>query len=252
MAGESRRGIIKALQTALPRGQPIDLNCLQKHGVSPQLAAYYVQSGWLERLANGVYAWPDDELSLGSTLQFLRRRMPGLHIGGKSALTLHGVRHNIVSGSTQVLWGNRRHDLPDWFTERFPSRYVYARLFAWQNEELARATLTVPPGVDDGMLASVQERAILELLYEVGVDQDLDEARNIFQLLRYPRVRILGELLSVCASVKVVRLFLTWARETQVVDVDRLLNDYPVRVGSASRWIRELDDGTVLNLKPYG
>lgn len=51
---------------------------------------------------------------------------------------------------------------------------------------------------------------------------------------------------------KAVRLFLTWARETGVIDVDELLAQYPVRSGSASRWMSRLDDGTLLSLNPHG
>jgi len=49
-----------------------------------------------------------------------------------------------------------------------------------------------------------------------------------------------------------VRLFLTWARETGLLDVDDLLQQYPVRTGSDKRWMSRLDDGTLLSLKPYG
>src|SRR3546814_3139572 len=77
-------------------------------------------------------------------------------------------------------------------------------------------------------------RAILELLYEAGVKQSLEEARNIFDGLRSPRKDLLGQLLSCCTSVKAVRLFLTWARETSLVDVDALLERYPVRTDRKS------------------
>ena len=49
-----------------------------------------------------------------------------------------------------------------------------------------------------------------------------------------------------------MRLFLTWARETGVVDVDALLEQYPVRTGSNKRWMSRLDDGTLLSLNPHG
>src|SRR3546814_6701187 len=76
----------------------------------------------------------------------------------------------------------------------------------------------------------------------------LEEARNIFDGLRSPRKDLLGQLLSCCTSVKAVRLFLTWARETSLVDVDALLERYPVRTGSNTRWMSRLDDGTLLSL----
>ena len=52
----------------------------------------------------------------------------------------------------------------------------------------------------------------LELLYDVGTHQGLEEARNLFEGLSNPRKEILGRLLACCTSVKAVRLFLTWAR----------------------------------------
>ncbi len=99
---------------------------------------------------------------------------------------------------------------------------------------------------------AVPERAVLELLYEAGTRQSLEETRNLFDGLRSPRKDVLGRLLSCCTSVKTVRLFLTWARETGVVDVDALLEQYPARTGSNKRWMSRLDDGTLLSLNPHG
>jgi hypothetical protein len=95
----------------------------------------------------------------------------------------------------------------------------------------------------------VPERAVLELLSEVGTHQDLEEARNLFDGLRNLRIDVLGKLLASCTSVKTIRLFLTWARETSVVDVDRLLESQKIKTGSKSRWITRLKDGTLLTLK---
>jgi hypothetical protein len=104
----------------------------------------------------------------------------------------------------------------------------------------------------DGVQVSVPERAVLELLYDVGVRQSLEEARHLFESLRSPRKDTSGQLLACCTSVKTVRLFLTWARETSLVDVDALLEQFAVRVGSDKRWMSRLDDGTLLSLKPHG
>lgn len=80
------------------------------------------------------------------------------------------------------------------------------------------------------------ERAVLELLYEVGTHQGLEEARNLFDGLRNLRKDVLGELLQSCTSIKAVRLFLAWARETGVVDVEALQRQYTLPVGSDRRW----------------
>ena len=252
MSGYSRHQIIKRVQAELPRGAPFDLAVLETFGVSPQLAARYVEGGWLVRLAHGVYAFPNDDFDVSGALRYLQDRVAGLHLGGKSALALQGVRHNLATRDTLVLWGDVRFALPSWFTTRFPARYVNARLFDWPDEALAGKTLHTPPGQPDGLLVAVPERAVLELLYEAGTRQSLEETRNIFDGLRSPRKDLLGQLLSCCTSVKTVRLFLTWARETGVVDVDALLEQHPVRTGSSKRWMSRLDDGTLLSLNPHG
>ena len=109
-------------------------------------------------------------------------------------------------------------------------------------------------GADDIVVfvGGVIPRQDYDFLYEAGVKQSLEEARNLFDGLRSPRKDLLGQLLSCCASVKAVRLFLTWARETSLVDVDALLEQYPVRTGSNTRWMSRLDDGTLLSLRPHG
>lgn len=252
MSENSRHQLIKRLQTELPRGAPFDLATLATLGVSPQLAARYAEGGWLVRLAQGVYAFPNDDYGVYGALKFLQQRVPGMHVGGKSALAVQGVRHNLGSRDTLVLWGEARYTMPEWFTSRFPARYVHARLFDWPDASLDSKTRGTPPGMPDGLRVSSSERAVLELLYDAGTKQSLEEARNVFDGLRSPRKELLGQLLSCCTSVKAVRLFLTWARETGVVDVDDLVARHPLRTGSDKRWMSRLADGTLLSLKPHG
>jgi hypothetical protein len=252
MDRNSRHQVIKRVQTELPRGAPFDLATLATLGVSPQLTARYAEGGWLVRLAQGVYAFPNDDFGVYGALRFLQQRVPGLHLGGKSALALQGVRHNLGSQDTLVLWGDTRFALPAWFTSRFPARYVHAGLFDWPDASLASQTLVMPPGLPDGLWVSASERAVLEMLFDAGTKQSLEEARNLFDGLRSPRKELLGQLLSCCTSVKTVRLFLTWARETGVVDVDGLLARHTLRTGSGKRWMSRYADGTLLSLNPHG
>ena len=79
--------------------------------------------------------------------------------------------------------------------------------------------------------------------------KDLEEARNLFDGLRNLRTELMGQLLASCSSVKTVRLFLSWAQETGVVDVDHLRGAFQIELGSKSRWITRLKDGTLLVLK---
>lgn len=252
MAIHSRHNLIKRLQNELPRGFPVDLDGLRAIGVSPQAAARHAKDGWLVRIGHGVYALPGDEVTAHAAVTLLQRQVQGLHIGGKSALGLHGVRHNLTAHETLVLWSEDRFVLPRWFAERYPARAVHAHLFEWPSDDLEQQTIVTPPGETRGLRVSTPERAALEMLYEVGVGESLEEARNVFVGLRNLRKDVTGRVLSCCKSVKAVRLFLTWARETKLLDVDRLREDYPLRVGSNKRWIGRLKDGAMLTLKPYG
>lgn len=244
---------IKTVQTEVPRGAPFDLDVLAKLGVDRQAAARQASSGWLVRLGHGVYAFPNDPLDRAMTTAFLQSRVPGLHVAARTALDLHGVRHNLAATSgLWILWGDGPARLPAWYVDRFPARYAGTRLFDWPDGELETATLGTPTGVFSGLCASVPERALLEMLHEVGVHQSLEEARQLFENLRPPRRELLARLLQCCTSVKAVRLFLTWARETRLLDVDKLLSEYTLPVGSDSRWMTRLKDGTLLSLRPHG
>lgn len=238
----------------MPRGEPFDLSGLKALGISAVLAAKYVESGWLVRLGQGVYAFPGDDWTAHGGIKLLQMRVTGLHLAGKSALALQGVRHNLARREAMVLWGDARpYRLPAWFTQRFPSRYVGTQLFDWSTQpDLDAKTVHTPPGVTEGLIVSVPERAVLELLHDVGTKQGLEEAMALFESLRPPRVAVIGQLLSCCTSVKTVRLFLTWARETELLDVDALLSVYSIPVGSSSRWVTRLKDGNLMSLNPHG
>lgn len=252
MERNSRPSPIKRLLHEVPRGTPLDLAELSKHGVDAKAASAYMRRGWLVRLGQGVYALPSDAVSALSVVRLFQRHIKGLHVGGKSALALHGVRHNLTARETLVLWADGRFVLPRWFSARFPSRAVGARLFDPLPEQLSRKTVTTPPGVSEEAPVSTPERAALEMLYEVGTHESLEESRSVFEGLRNLRTEVLGQLLAACTSVKAVRLFLKWSRETGVIDVDKLHERFKPRVGSASRWVNRLPDGTLLMLKPHG
>jgi len=253
MERTSRHSLIKHLQATAPRGAALGIAALAKLGISAKLAARYVEGGWLVRVAHGVYAFAGDQLTAHASIKFLQDQVTGLHVGGRSALTLQGVRHNLASREQFVLWGEERFIVPEWFASRFPARYVSAKLFTWpKRSALKQTTLTNPPGVTTGLHVSVPERAILELLYDVGKHHGVEEGRNLFENLRNLRKDVIGDLLACCNSVKTVRLFLAWARATQLVDVDAMQKQYELPVGSESRWISRLKDGTLLSLRPHG
>jgi hypothetical protein len=92
--------------------------------------------------------------------------------------------------------------LPAWFVERFAAEYHRKRLFAEPPDKL----LHVAPFEDraDGPQVSAPERAMLELLSEVGVRQPLQEARELMESAYNLRADVLRELLKCCTNVKTV------------------------------------------------
>jgi len=236
---------IKELQTSLSRGVPFDTQTANSKGVSSALAWHYLKSGWLTRLERGVFMFPNDALQRNASLRFVAERVPGLHVGGKTALAWRGVRHNLSPRERMVLWGDVRRHLPEWFTSRFPCHYVSKSLFS--KTLPAGFGLQPLPEEPDGPLVSVPERALLEMLSEVGVRQGVEEARNITEGVRSLRPEILAALLQNCLRVKVTRLCVQWAEELNLEWAAGARSS--VKTGK-SRWSTRLKDGTTLTLKP--
>ena len=239
--------LIRNLQTTQPRGTPFDSASLRKLGISSALAHEYIQTGWLARLGRGVFMFAGNELVRDSSIKFLERRISGLHVAGKTALAWRGFQQNLAHKETLCLWGGTKAVLPDWFLERFPARYSAPRLFG---EDLpAGFGLAALPESPDGPLVSVPERALLEMLSEVGVHQEVGEARGIMETLRQLRTRELGVLLRSCRMIKTVRLCVVWAEEFELPWAAPAREAAAHRWGT-NRWIKRLKDGRTLILKP--
>ena len=244
----SKHSLIRRLLADQPHGGPFGLADLAVHGISPYLAAQHARRGWLDRLAQGVYAYPNDVLQLDASLMFLQTQVPSLHVGGKTALDWQGVRHNVSSRPTLQLWGAQRYSLPDWFCVRFPARYFHRDMFTATHVLPDEGYATLPDHTA-GLRVSCRERAVLEMLDEVGLSQDMEEATHLFESISSLRMDVVGSLLEACKRVKTVRLFLQLAERTGVVDVEALHAGYSLTLGSASRWTRRLPDGSLLSLK---
>lgn len=227
-------------------GSPLTAAALASQGISADLAVHYVRSGWLERLSRGVYCRPGQPLSRDASLLTLQRKIKGLHAGGKTALDWYGVRHYVASQELLHLYGWTAARLPEWFTHRFPSEYHRKRLFHESPDDM----LHVAPFErrKDGPCTSEPERALLELLSEVGVRQPLQEAREIMESAYNMRADVLNSLLQRCTSVKTVRLCLHLARELRL-DWAAKLDAKKLPTGSDRPWVSKSRNG-LLVLKP--
>jgi Transcriptional regulator, AbiEi antitoxin, Type IV TA system len=97
-------------------------------------------------------------------------------------------------------------------------------------------------------LVSAPERALLEVLSEVGVRQPLQEARELVESTKSLRADVLRDLLKRCSSVKTVRLCLQLGRE-QSQPWAKKLDPSQLPQGSDRPWVSRSDDG-LLVLKP--
>lgn len=234
---------LNALYTRLPPGMPLTSEDLAALGISADLAVHYVRAGWLTRLARGVFCRPNDTIGLHPSLTLLQRRLKGLHVGGKSALDWYGVRQYVAQQPVLQLYGWAAGRLPEWFTECFPAEYHRKRLFDEQSGALLHAgPFEKRSGAPQ---VSAPERALLELLSDVGVRQPLQEARELVESTYSLRVDVLRELLQRCTSVKTVRLCLQLGREASLPWAAKL-DPATLPTGSDRPWVSRSADGLLV------
>ena len=237
---------LNILYTRLAPGTPLTSEDLAALGISADLAVYYVRSGWLLRLVRGVYCRPNDPPALHPSLLLLQRQFQGLHVGGKSALDWYGVRQYVLQQPVLHLYGWVAGRLPGWFTERFPAEYHRKRLFDEQPDALLHVGFFEKRA--EAPQVSVPERALLELLSEIGLRQSLQEARELVESTYSLRADVMRGLLQHCTSVKTVRLCLQLGREASLPWAAKL-DPAALPTGSKQPWVSRSADG-LLVLKP--
>lgn len=246
MSRRNERFSFKAAWVHLPHDEPLGVDLLEQQGISAKQASALVRSGWLQRLGRGAYRLPGDQLDLHACLAFLAQRVPGLHVAGKTALAWRRVRHNLAFRETVILWGNAPARLPAWFTTQFEARYRVAHIFdASLPAGLGLAPL--PAGRPD-LLVSTPERALLELLSEVGSFESLEEARHLVEGTRHLREDVLDHCLAHLTRIKVARLAYQLARELDLPWQPLALH-HSQRLGGGQRWVSVGRTGERLDLR---
>lgn len=230
----------------LPRGTPLSTRRLQEQGLSAKQVARLAEGGWLRRQGRGVYLLPGDELNRDAALAWLATQVPGLHVAGKTALAWRGVRHNLAFKERLVLWGDAPATLPTWLTTAFPVSYQATQLFA---DSLPESTGLAPlPAGRVDLLVSVPERALLELLSDVGKTQGLEEARHLVEGTRSLRTDVLDTLLAHLKRIKVARLAHLLADELGL-PWEALARCHSERLGGGRRWVSTTKTGERLDLR---
>jgi len=200
---------INQILSEWPSGTLITNEWLEKKGVSRQLAASYVKSGWFEKLDTGVYKRPKDTVAWAGVVYTLQTMNElAIHVGGKTALELYGSAHYIRMSSRQtiVLWKEPDVWLPAWFRNRKWDVSFEVRSKKMFDDRDKGFTNRAIDGIE--LQLSSPERAALEYVYDIPKNESFDEAHYIMEGLATLRPSVLQSLLESCRSVKVKRLFL--------------------------------------------
>lgn len=231
--------------SGLAPGHPVSAEQLREFDISKDLLVYYVKAGWLNRLANGVYIKPGTELDLNASLLLLQKHSKGMHIGGKTALDIYGLRHYMSNAPVTQLYAWDAVKLPAWLTQKFKCDFKRKRLF----EENPNEPLYVSAfkSKNNSPLVSEPERAALEMLSEVPNNQSITEAEEILEGAFNLRSDVMSDLLHKCKSVKTVRLFLSLASKLSLPVYDDI-KDEKFPIGS-NNWVYSSRGKTIV-LKP--
>lgn len=204
--------IVQRLMREAPKSQPMDSSMLREQGVSIPLALRLVELGWLYRLSGGAYLLTGDAPSPEGTIAYLSRRISGLHVGGKTALDWQGVRHNVMFRERLVLWGQTHYPFPAWVRDVTLYGYQTTRLF---DDRVPYGKWLKPvPGRHPNVMVSLPERALVELVSQLGRGQSLEEVQNLMVMMRNLRRSVLDEVLEHCTKVTVVRMVCKLGRES--------------------------------------
>lgn len=174
----------------------------------------YAQTGWLERVAYGVYKMAGSAVPLFSAVSAYNTQLrKQCVVGAQTALELRGYSHYVPMGKPLTfLFTDNSQKMPFWFLQ-----YEWDRTIRYQTTSfLGVDGLGVEEMVIDGrkLLVSSPERAILECLNSPSAAGSLMDIYYLVEMLTTLRPKLLQQLLERCSSVKVKRLFLYMAEKT--------------------------------------
>ncbi|MBY5928224.1 type IV toxin-antitoxin system AbiEi family antitoxin [Halomonas sp. DP8Y7-3] len=213
---------LKRILDAVPPGFIVDSGWLERHEVSRFLARKYVDRGWLERVTRGVFLRPAPDtgklhaLDWKTCLLSMQHIMAyDAHVGGMAALALQGYSHYLPLGGNAQVWVYGE-EIPSWLTRLQLNASLKTRttsLFSDPSLGLTNDESDTPRALpwDWQLKTSSPERAILEVMDELPVNESFHNLDMVFESLTTLRPRTLSALLHSCRKIKVTRLFFVFA-----------------------------------------
>ena len=236
---KENRSKLNQLLNINPKGIILTSHYLFKLGFNYELIHRYKKSNWLTQIDRGAYILSSSKVAWQGALFTCQNHLGlDIHAGSKTALQLHGLAHYLSSKSQPVyLFGNQGIKLPHWFNyikSRFNILYSTTNLFPKQ---------PVASSSDYSMeqfsiRISSPEKAALELAYHIPKYMSFQETSLIFENLTTLRPAIVQELLELCTSIKVKRIFLFLAEKNRH-QWFKNLNTKTINLGKGKRVIEK-------------
>ena len=200
---------LKKLLTTWPQGTVLLSSELNKRGIGYDLQNHYRKSGWIQSIGQGAVIKTGDTVTWQGAVHALQEQgLLPIHVGAKTALDMNGLSHFLTLAKEKIqIFGQQNTKLPKWLVN-----YKWEGEIEFFRNSLFRTNKAI--GLQDFSLKtfsikiSPPERAFLELLHLVPNKESFGEASLISEGLSTLRPSLVQELLEICASIKVKRLFL--------------------------------------------
>lgn len=211
MVGQFNRKLQNLLES-WPAGVIMTSKRLEELGISRQLANEYKKSKWITSFANGAFYKPQDKIEWSGALHALQYQLGlNIHLGGKAALEIQGLGHNIPIGHQTIeLLIAPKTQIPRWFKQ-----------YPWEEQLRITENNAFPSNMEIqeihfnqfNIRASSRERAALEMLILTPRLYNFEETRILMESLGTLRADVLTKLLSKCTSEKAKRLILYFGNQ---------------------------------------
>ena len=232
------RASLALLHQVAPEGLVVTRKQVLAAGLTGAALDRYVKSGWLHLVGRGAYLrGPDQALARPMRWQQLvislqRAGLP-LHVGGPSALALHGWS----SGDGRIVELFGRAKLPAWMAQAKLREEVRVHRFELLPPRVRAGIVPVQWGPWDwAMWIASPERALLESVALLPGALSFDAVDALFAAAHSLEVPALAQLLGWSRHVQVNRLFL-WFADRHAHSWNAEIDRTRVFVGSGKRQV---------------
>lgn len=202
--------IIKLTQMLKP-GVVYTSGYLKEKGYSPQLLKKYIDLNLVVSDSKGIYRLEGTKTGSYHAVYTIQSiLMKNAHVASWSSLRLKGYSEQLYGNSPETIRLNTAEmfKIPLWLNRI--ERYNHFRIKIRQSNIFSESEDFIGYVDINGMQIKVSEteRAVFELLDDITVHEDYEEAVSIFEYISGFRKDTVMKLLRMCSSIKVKRLFM--------------------------------------------